>query len=372
MLLDERIKFVQRIANLILIGLLLTACAGVIQPSVPTSSPTQPAADAEREPQVLNFHNWDTYIDPAILANFEKKYNAKINYTTYSSNANLLQDVHANPGAYDLIVPTNDMLEIMRREGLLTPLNKANTPNLKYIDPSFLNPPYDPGNRYCAPYQWGTAGIGYNIKKTGREITKWADLFDPAFEGRVALLDDPRTPFAAVLLILGYSPNTTNHFEVEQARDFLIQHAKQVKTYTRNAGQELLANGTVDITMEWSGDILQAMTKHPDLRYVIPEEGTIVWVDSICVLADAKHPELAEEFINYLLDPEVGAALSNYIHYASPNQAAVPLINEADRNNPALYPPDSLRKLLFFQADLGPDVTDFYYAAWDQVIKSHQ
>jgi|KBSSwiStaDraftv2_1062776.scaffolds.fasta_scaffold08077_7 spermidine/putrescine transport system substrate-binding protein len=369
---DMNTKFMLHIANLILMGLILSACRGVAQPSAPAETATQAPADTKSEPQVLNFHNWDTYIDPAILTSFEKKYNAKINYTTYSSNAQLLEDVHANPDAYDLIVPTNDMLEIMRREELLAPMNKANVPNLKNIDPSFLNTPYDPGNRYCAPYQWGTGGIGYNIKKTGREITKWADLFDPAFEGRVAMLDDPRTPFAVVLLYLGYSPNTTNRLEVEQVRDFLIQHAKQIKTYTRNAGQDLLAKGDVDLTMEWSGDMFQVMRKNPDLRYSIPEEGTIVWVDSICIPTDAKHPELAEKFINYLLEPEVGAALSNYIRYASPNQAALPLINEADRNNPALYPPESLRKLMFFQADLGPAVTAFYYEAWDEVIKTHK
>ena len=351
-------------------ALILSACAGIPPAAAPTEVGTQ--APVEGDPQVLNFHNWQTYIDPIILSDFEKKFNVKINYTLYSSNEQLLEDVHANPGAYDLVVPSDYMLTIMRRENLVAPLNKDNVPNMKNLDLAFLNLPFDPGNRYCVPYQWGTGGIGYNIKKTGREITKWADLFDPAFAGRVAMLDDPRMSLAAVLLYLGYSPNTTNHTEIEQARDFLTSQSEQIKTYTLNAGQDLLVNGDVDITVEWSGDIYQAMADHPDLRYAIPEEGTIVWVDNICVMADTSHPELAEKFINYLLEPKVGAALSNFIRYASPNQASLPFINQEDLNNPSLYPPEATRRLMFYLADLGPDDTNFYNAAWDAVIKAHK
>ena len=370
MFFDEPMKFTRRFVYLILIGLILTACAGVAGPVTPAEITTP--TPAESEGQVLDFHNWETYIDPKILSDFEKQFNVKINYTLYSSNEQLLEDVHANPGAYDLVVPSDYMLTIMRRENLVAPLEKDNVPNMKNIDPAFLNMPFDPGNRYCVPYQWGTGGIGYNIRKTGREIKKWADLFDPAFAGRVAMLNDPRMSLAAILLYLGYSPNTTNHAEIEQARDFLIQHATQIKTYTLNAGQDLLVNGDVDLTVEWSGDIYQAMSSHPDLRYAIPEEGTIVWVDNICVMADATHPRVAERFINYLLEPEVGAMLSNFIRYASPNQASLPFINKADLNNPALYPPEATRRLMFFLADLGPDDTDFYNAAWDTVLKEHK
>ena len=364
-------KFASMVSQITVL-LILSACAGVAQTAAPAETATQVPARAGSEAQVLNFHNWETYIDPKILSDFDEKFNAKINYTLYSSNEQLLEDVHANPGAYDLVVPSDYMLTIMRRENLVVPLNKDNVPNLKNIDPAFLNMPFDPGNRYCVPYQWGTGGIGYNIKKTGREIKKWADLFDPAFAGRVAMLNDPRMSMAAVLLYLGYSPNTTNHAEIEQARDLLISQSKQIKTYTLNAGQDLLVNGDVDLTVEWSGDIYQVMKDHPNLRYAIPEEGTIVWVDNICIMANAAHPELAEKFINYLLEPQVGAALSNFIRYASPNKASLPFINKADLNNVSLYPPEATRRLMFFLADLGPDDTNFYNAAWDAVLKEHK
>jgi spermidine/putrescine transport system substrate-binding protein len=363
---------VASLVSLVAVLLILSACAGVAQPAAPAGAPTQASASTQSETQALNFHNWETYIDPKILSDFEKKFNTRINYTLYSSNEQLLEDIHANPDAYDLVVPSDYMLTIMRRENLVAPLNKNNIPNMKNIDPAFLNMPFDPGNRYCVPYQWGTGGIGYNIAKTGREITKWADLFDPAFAGRVAMLNDPRMSMAAVLLYLGYSPNTTNRAEIEQARDFLISQSKQIKTYTLNAGQDLLVNGDVDITVEWSGDIYQVMRDHPELRYAIPEEGTIVWVDNICVMATASHPELAEKFINYLLEPQVGAALSNFIRYASPNKASLPFIHKEDLNNVSLYPPEATRRLMFFLADLGPDDTNFYNAAWDAVVKSHK
>ena len=345
----------------VVVGGLLVTLSGC--GATPTPLPTPVLAD-----QALNIYNWDTYIDPAVLTGFEQEYGVKIRYDLYENNEAMLSTVQAGTTDYDIVVPSDYMVEIMRAAGLLAPLDKNNIPSFGNLDSTFLTPAYDPGNRYCVAYQWGTLGIGYNVKATGREITSWQDLFDPAFAGRVSLLEDARETLGIVLLHLGYSPNTSSPAEIAQARDFLIERADQILAYAPDTGQDLLAEGEVDLAFEYSGDVLQVMAENPDLRYVIPREGSFIWTDNMCILATAPHKEMAEKFINYVLQPEVGAAISNYTHFSSPNRAALPLVNEADRQNSALYPSDELRQRLFYLTDVGTEVTKVYEDAWAEVL----
>ena len=359
----RRFRGAQSSAVMVVVCMLLVTLSGCGGTPAPSPSPTPAAAD-----QALNIYNWDTYIDPAVLTDFEQKFGVKIRYDLYENNEAMLATVQASATDYDIVVPTDYMVEIMHKDGLLAPLNKNNIPNFANLDSSFFSPAYDPGNRYCVPYQWGTLGIGYNIRATQRELTSWKDLFDPAFAGRVSLLADPRLTMGIVLLYLGHSPNTTSSVEIAEARDFLIAHADQFAEYAPDTGQDLLADGTVDVAFEWSGDIFQVMEDDADVRYVIPEEGSIIWTDNLCILATAPHKEMAEKFINYVLEPEVGAAISNYIRFGSPNRAALPLLHQADRENPAIYPSDQVRQRLFFLADVGPAGTELYEAAWAEVL----
>lgn len=339
----------------------------------PTSTEEPQLETLGAEPaSVLSIYNWDTYIDPAILTGFEQEFGVTINYSIYASNEEMLETIQAGPVDYDIVVPGDYMVEIMRREGLLAPLNRDNVPNLANVDPSFLSPAYDPGNRYCVPYQWGTIGIGYDIETTGGEIRGWKDFFDPAYAGRISMLDDARESLGVALLYLGYSPNTTAAAEIAAARDFLIEHSEHIMAYAPDTGQDLLVAGEVDLVFEWSGDIFQVMEDEPDIRYVIPEEGSIVWTDNMCILASAAHQELAEMFINYVLEPEIGAALSNYTHYSSPNQAALFLVDAADLENPALYPSAEVRERLFFLVDVGPEAAQLYEQAWADVMAEYE
>ena len=175
-----------------------------------------------------------------------------------------------------------------------------------------------------------------------------------------------------VLLYLGYSPNTTDSGEITAARDFLLDHADAIAAYAPDTGQDLLVNGEVDLAFEWSGDILQIMEEHPNIRYVIPEEGSIIWTDNICIPVNARHKELAEAFINYLLEPEVGASLSNYTHYSTPNRAALPYINPDDLHNSALYPPPEVRRRHFLIVDVGRTAGELYDDAWELVLSRHE
>ncbi|MDY7012215.1 MAG: spermidine/putrescine ABC transporter substrate-binding protein [Cyanobacteriota bacterium] len=318
--------------------------------------------------QVLSVYNWSTYIDPDTVREFEEKFGVEVEYDTYESNEDLLAKISpGNPG-YDIIVPTGDYVAIMASEGLLEPLDRANIPNLKYVDEKFLDPPFDPGNRYSIPYQWGTIGLGYNIEKTGGELNSWGDIFEPRFAGKVALMEDLRATLGVILIYLGYDPNTTNEDEVEAARDFLIEHQEVIAAFAPDTGQNLLDQGEVYIAVEWSGDIFQVMEENPDLRYSIPEEGTIVWTDNLAIPKDAPNKALAEKFINFILEPEVGARISNYVKYGSPNQAAIDrgLIEQEDLENPAIYPPPQVFGKLKHADDIGK-ATELYDDAWIEV-----
>lgn len=353
--------------SLILI-LLLAACN--------QDAPKEPEIVEEaavETPNILRFYNWDTYIDPEILTSFEQTFGVTIDYQIFDSDNDML--VELQDGAtdrYDLVVPSDITVTELRNDGLLAPLDKDNIPNFENVDSTFISPVFDPANRYCAPYQWGTVGIGYNASAIGREISGWSDFFDPDFAGRVALLDDYRTTMGLVLIMLGYSPNTSNRTEIAEATEFLMDHKAQIGGYVGDDAQDRLLEGEFDMVMEWSGDIFQVMEKAPDIQYIIPSEGSIIWVDNICIPVDAPNKAMAETFINYILEPEVGATLSNYVQYGSPNQASLPYIDEEILSDPAIYPTEAVRERLFFLVDVGSAVNDTYQLAWEEILSDHR
>jgi spermidine/putrescine transport system substrate-binding protein len=316
----------------------------------------------------LNIYNWDTYIAPDVLEEFAQRYQVKINYDTYGSNEEMYARIKADHTQYDLIFPADYMVQAMANEGLLQPLNPSRIPNLKHIDPNFLDPDYDPGNRYSVPYQWGTLGIGYNLEVTGKEIDSWTAMFTPQYAGKIAWMDDTRYTIGAVLMFLGYDPNTLNIEEINQARDFLIQQKDTIAAFATDTGQELLNQGEVDLAFEWSGDIFQVMKENPDLRYALPKEGSIIWTDNIVIPQQARHREMAEKFINFILEPPISARISNFTRYGSPNQTArqVGLINPSDVGNPGIYPPPEIFSNLKHLKDLGSGRL-LYETAWNAI-----
>jgi spermidine/putrescine transport system substrate-binding protein len=324
-------------------------------------------ANSNRE-NSLSVYNWSTYIDPSVIQDFEQKYGVEVKYDTYESNDDLYTKLKpGNPG-YDVIFPSDYMVTIMGKENLVEELNLKNIPNLKNLDPKFLKAPFDPENKYSVPYQWGTMGFGYNVAKTGGEIDSWKTVFDPKYKGKVSLLDELRSMMGGILIYLGYDPNTTNPEEINKAKDFLLKHKDNIAAFAPDTGQNLLDQGEVDIAVEWSGDIFQVMEENPDLRYAIPKEGTIIWIDNISIPKGAPHKELAEKFINYLLEPEVGAKVSNFIKYGSPNKVAVEkgLINQEDLQNKAIYPSSETFAKLTYLKDVG-EASKLYDQAWTEI-----
>lgn len=343
-------------------------CSNNSQPTN-TANVNTPTANSPNSQQVLNIFNWSTYIDPAVIADFEKQNNIKIKYDTYESNEDLYGKIKAGNPGYDIIFPADYMVKIMIGDGLLEPLDQTKLPNQKNLDPTFLNPTFDPGNKYTMPYQIGSMGLGYNIKVTGGQpIDSWSALLDPKYKGKIAVIDDMRATFAWALISLGYNPNTTNPQEINQAKEFLLKNKGAIAAFAPDTGQQLLAQGEVDIAVEWSGDIFQVMKENPDIRYVIPKEGSLLLADNMAIPKGAPHPELAHKFIDFILIPENGAKISNYLKYGSPNKVAKAqgLIDAKDLNNPAIYPPPELLKKMTYLQDVG-EATKIYDQAWTEV-----
>ncbi len=352
-----------------LLVLLILFMVGVLLPIGCTGrSPNTAGTTGSGQANVLSIYNYSNYIDPDAIAQFEKQFGVKIKYDTYESNEDLYAKIKpGNPG-YDLIFPSDYMVTAMVKENMLEELNPENIPNIKNVDEKFLNPPFDPGNKHTVPYQWGTAGIGYNIKAIGGEIDSWKAMFDPKFKGRVGWLDDMRHTLGTTLLYLGYDPNTKNKDEIDKAKNFIIEHKDVIAAFAPDTGQLLLDQGEVDLTFEWSGDIFQVMKENPNLRYVIPKEGSFVYVDTMAIPKGAPNRELAEKFINYILAPEVGAKVSNFIKYATPNKVAREkgLIDAKDLKNPSIYPTPEIFKRLKYITDVG-EATSLYDEAWTEV-----
>jgi spermidine/putrescine transport system substrate-binding protein len=318
--------------------------------------PTATEAPVDGNPPTLNIYNWSTYIADDTISNFEALYGVSVVYDTYGSNDELYAKMLAGNPGYDIIVPGDFNVQQMIRAGLLEEINLENIPNFAAnASEAFKNPSYDPENRHCVSYQWGTLGIAYNTQTITTPITGWADIFNPEFEGRIGLMNSSREQMGALLVYLGKDPNTVERADLEAVRDLLFEYRDNIVTFHDDDGQTKLARGEVDVVFEWSGDTFQLMAENPDIAYVIPKEGSIIWTDNLCIPVGAPNKELAEKFINFIYDARVGASISNYTRYGSPNQTAIDAgyINEEDLNNPAIYPPAEVLENLYYIVDVG-------------------
>lgn len=317
--------------------------------------------------QTLNVYNWATYIADDTIVNFERACDVRVVYDTYASDDDMIVRLRqGNPG-FDIVVPSDVVAVLMIDEGLVEELDKANIPNWANLDPTFLDLPFDPGNRFTAPYQWGTVGIGYNTERVD-EVTSWDDLF--TYDGPVAWLEDTTAVLGVALLVSGFDPNSSDPAEIKQAAQFMIDHGRNVVYIAKDDGQEMLVRGEVDMVIEYSGDIFQIMEdcECDTYAYVIPEEGTNFWLDSLVIPVGAPNKALAEVFIDYVLDPHVGASIANYTAYGTPNETAfdMGLIDEELAEDPGIYPSEETEERLFF-AEQDPDREFLLFEAWDEI-----
>jgi spermidine/putrescine-binding protein len=306
----------------------------------------------------LLLYNWSEYMDPDLLTAFGEEHGISATEDNYTSNEALLAQIRAGGADYDVIIPSDYMVEIMADEGLLLPLDEDAIPNAANVDEDFASPPYDPDLTYSLPYQWGTTGIGVDLEATGPDPEPtWGWLFDPDMAGSlsISMLDDPRETMGAALYYLGHDPNTQDEDELQEAAD-LIAGADWVTTFTSDQYSELLLTGETVVGHGYSGNFLDSFSGADDperYAYLIPEEGATIWTDNMAILADAAHPCTAHAFIDFILDAENGAQLTNWTSYASPNAAATEFIEEEVLEDPAIYPDEDVRDDLHFLENTG-------------------
>lgn len=288
----------------------------------------------ERPPQqnTVRIFNWTDYIGSKTIETFQTKNAAKVIYDNYSSNEDLVAKLESGGAQYDLVFPSSYAVEILRAKGLLCPIDHAAIPNLTNLMPEFAHPYFDSELQFCVPYTWSTTGIGYDSTEiSDEEARSLAVLFDPRFKGKILMLDDMRASLGMALKAKGYSANSTNAAEVAEARDKLLSQKPLVHVYTGSNIPQLLGSGEVKLAYAWSGDILQAAKQNKNIRFMVPREGTLLYVDYMCIPTNAANKALANKFINHVLDPGVAADIADTTKYALPNTKAEALVSEDTR-----------------------------------------
>ncbi len=320
------------------------------------------------EEKKLNFYNWDTYIGETTLADFEKASGIEVKMDLFADNDELFAKLkEGNPG-YDLIVPTNDYVERMIVANMLVPLDHSKIPNISNVDPVFRDAQFDPGRKFSLPYMWGTIGIGYRKSKVKSVPNSWKWLYDSdQYPGRIALLADASTVIQMGLKYMGYPLNSTDPALIKKVEVMLIKQKPRIKVFAEDNGQDLLASGEVDLTMEWNGDILQVMDEDEDVAYAVPKEGGLLWQDCLCIPKGAPHPNNAHAFINFILDADAGAAIADFIQYATPNKAAKAKLPAEYRDNPAIFPPDEVTRKSEASIYKGEDYQRLIDETWTRI-----
>jgi len=304
----------------------------------------------------MNLYIWSEYIDPKIIQNFEKENDCKVTVDLYEDNESMMAKLEGGgTSLYDVCVPSDYIIPALIKNSLVAPLRHENIPNIKNLDPKFASREYDPGNKYTVPYQWGTVGLYVRKGKDEKIDETWGLLFDPKKSiGTFLMVDDSRGTIGAALRYKGYSLNTTDKQQLKDARDILLDAKKRSLGFEGGVGikNKVLAR-VCKVGMAYNGDAVRGMKEDPETYFFVPREGGEIWLDNMAIPSKAPHRDMAEKFINYILDAKVGAQLSNFNQYATPNKASLEFVTPADLKNAAIYPTDDQMKTLEFTKDLG-------------------
>ena len=278
----------------------------------------------------------------------------------------MYQKIRRGGSKYDLVFPSDYMIEKMKKENLIQKIDFSNIPNYKNIDEKFKNQTYDPENEYSVPYFWGTFGIMYNKKMVDDPVDSWDILWNEKYSGNILMLDSVRDTMGIALMKLGYSQNSTDEKELEEAKEELIKQRPLVLAYGNDDIKDRLLGGEAAMGIVYSGDAITLMEEDEDLDYAIPETGTNKWIDAMCIPSNAENKKEAEIFINFILDPENAKQNIDYINYSTPNKAAFELLDEEVKEDPVAYPNDDLIERSESFIDLG-DVIKLYDDLWLEV-----
>ncbi len=357
----------RKLLGALCLGVVLCGCGGgAPAPAGGTAAPGAPRSGSAgvAEDPVLNVYNWSDYVEPGVLEEFTKRTGIKINYDVFDANEVLETKLLTGHTNYDVVVPSAPFLERQIKAGVFQKLDKSQLPNLKNLDPEMMKQiaVYDPGNEHSVPYMWVTSGPGYNVAKIKERmpdapVDSLRMFYDPAVISRfkdcgVSVLDAPSEVVGTVLLFLGRNPRSESTEDLKAAETVLLSIRPYLRYVHSSRYIDDLANGETCLALGWSGDVKQARDRAHDagkgieIRYTIPREGTIMNFDMLAIPADAPHPHNAHLFLNYLLEPEVAARNSNLVKYANINTASTPLLIDAVKGDPNIYPPPDIQAKL--------------------------
>ncbi len=318
---------------------------------------------------VLNVYNWGDYIEESVIREFEKEFDVKVNYEEYANNEEMLAKIKTGGTAYDIIFPSEYMIEYMIAADMLNELDYSKLPNYSNIDERFKNLAYDPDNKHSVPYMWGTMGIVYNKNMVTETVDSWDMLWNEKYAGKILMLDSSRDSLVPALKKLGYSINTQNIDELNAARDELIAQKPLVRAYEVDTYKDQMIAEEGAMALTWAGDAYLLISENENLDFAIPKEGTNLFFDGIAIPKTSQNVDLAHEFINFMMRAEIAAANSDYIKYSSPNAEAVKLLPEEDRNNQGMYPQGDIMSLGEVFLDMG-EFTVEYDRVWTEIKAS--
>lgn len=317
---------------------------------------------------VVNVYMWSDVIPDSIIQQFEKDTGIKVNFSTYDSNEIMYAKLRAgkNPG-YDVVEPSSYYIDRMRRQNMLEKLDRNKMTNFKNINPAFLHQAYDPQSNYSIPFTWGVTGIFINKDYYNKDnVSRWSDLWDKKYADELLILNDSREAFSAALRTLGYSVNDSNPEHIKLAYQKLKELIPNVKIFNSEPLSVLIDEDT-NIGMVWNGDLYKASRENPQLEFIYPKDGFVIWVDNFAIPKDAPHRANAYKFLNYVLRADIAKQVALYNNYPTPNLAGQKLLPDTIKNNPTVYPPHDVLKRGEFQTDIGDEALALYEKYWERL-----
>ena len=322
----------------------------------------------------LNVFNWGEYMslgqEDSMNVNkaFEEKTGIKVNYQTYDNNEAMYTKIKSGGAEYDIVIPSDYMIGKMINEDMLQKLDYSLIPNATlYIDQKFKGLEFDPGDEYSVPYTWGVVGIIYNKTMVNEPVDSWNILWDEDYAGDILMFGNSRDAFGIALLKNGLSVNPSSMEDIETAKQDLIAQKSVVQAYVNDEIFDKMGGNEAALAPYYSGDAITMIDDNPDLDFAVPKEGTNYFVDSICILKDAKNVEAAHMYINFLCETEVARANAEYIGYATPHTGAYEMLDDETKNNPIAYPSDELLTNTQVFNTLPEDINTAMSDAWNEV-----
>ncbi len=317
----------------------------------------------------LVVYNWGEYIDPAVVEEFEKETGIDVVYETFEQNEDMYTKLKEGGAVCDIVVPSDYMIERMIKEEMIQPIDRNKLENIKNLDEHFLTTGFDKEGKYSIPYLWGTVGILYNKTMVDEPVQSWDILWNPKYENKIIMMNSVRDSIGIALKKLGYSMNEQSREKLEQAKQELIKQKPLVLAYLVDEMKGQMANDEAALAPAYTGDAIVAISNNPNLDYVIPKEGSNIWIDAMVIPKNANNVEAAYKFIDHILKPEVSKKIAEFVGYPIPNKAGKSLLPKETQENKIIYPDlDSLNSMEYFKDN--HDLIDVLDSIWAEV-KAH-